>query len=128
MAHQPGWIELYDILDHGEDPPSELVAQCHSSRTGIGETMLHWYAIEGEPHVLQRLVDLGFSVNVQNDFCNTPLMECAQIDRYDNAKVLIENGADLSISNDEGNDFFAHMREFGKSVPQWMVDAARGRE
>ncbi|MEZ6195382.1 MAG: ankyrin repeat domain-containing protein [Planctomycetota bacterium] len=111
MAHQPGWIELYEILERGAEPPPGLVATCRSSRTGLGETMLHWYAIEGEPEVLRRLVALGFAVDVTNTFGRTPIMECAQIGRWDCAEVLREAGADLTIRDDEGLDFFELLDE-----------------
>lgn len=120
MAHQPGWIELYGILEEGRDPTDELVALCKSSRTSLGETMLHWYAIEGDPQVLQRLVELGFDVNVQNEFGKTPIMECGLIGRWDNARVLLDNGADLSITDHNGDDFFAFLDEMGVGErPDW---------
>ena len=120
MAHQPGWIELYEALEAGQRPSAELVARCKSSRTGIGETMLHWYAIEGDPDVLQQLVDLGFEVNVQNEFGKTPIMESALIGRWDNARVLLDNGADLEITDDEGEDLFALLDEVEiEDRPDW---------
>ena len=106
MAHQTGWIDLYSILEKGDAPDPQLVEQCKSSRTGIGETMLHWYAIEGTSDVLQKLIDLGFKVNAQNNFGNTPIMECSQLKLWDNARVLWKNEADLTITNDEGQDYF----------------------
>ena len=128
MTHQTGWIELYSILENGDKPDQQLVEQCKSSKTGIGETMLHWYAIEGAPDVLQKLVDLGFEVNVQNSFGNTPIMECAQINRWDNARVLFHNGADLTITNDEGLDFFSYLREYGVTIPEWIRSAPNKRD
>jgi len=123
MAHQPGWIELYSILEKGGKPNQRLVEQCQLSKTGIGETMLHWYAIEGSPDVLKKLIDLGFEVNVQNDFGNTPIMECSQIGRWDIARVLLDNGADLSITNDEGRDYLSFLREYGVTIPEWVMSA-----
>jgi hypothetical protein len=120
MAHQPGWIELYQMLEQGRIPATTLVEQCKTSRTDIGETMLHWYALEGEPHVLNRLIDLGFSINVENEFGRSPIVECSLIGRWDNARVLIERGADLSIVGREGLDYFAVMHEYGVELPDWV--------
>ena len=120
LAHQPGWIELYEALEREQCPPPDLVALCKLSRSGIGETMLHWYAIEGAPDVLQKLIDLGFSVNVKNNFGKTPLMECSQIERWDNAKVLLDNGADTSITNNDGLDYVAFLDDIGVvDRPEW---------
>ena len=74
MAHQAGWIELYSTIASGTEYSLELVELYKLSKTGTGETMLHWYAIEGEPNVLEQLVALGFNVNTQSDFGNTPVM------------------------------------------------------
>ena len=68
MAHAPGWIELYGCLESGGIPDNELLNKCRNNRSGLGETIVHWYAIEGDPGVLQKLIDLGFPVNVQNEF------------------------------------------------------------
>jgi ankyrin repeat protein len=120
MAHQAGWVELYNVLEAGRHPTPDLVKHCKDSRTSIGETMLHWYAIEGAPNVLARLIELGFSVNVQNEFGRTPLMECSLIGRWDNARVLIEGGADLSLVDNDGMDYFEVMDEYSINVPDWV--------
>ncbi len=120
MAHQEGWIELYTLLEKGSTLDSTLVEKCKTSRTGLGETMLHWYSIEGAPDILQKIVDLGFDVNVQNDFGNTPIMECSQIERWDNARVLIRNGADLKIENEDGLDYFEYLSEYDVDAPEWI--------
>jgi ankyrin repeat protein len=75
MPHQDGWIELYCLLEENKNLEQALVEKCMESKTSIGETMLHFYSIEGSPNVLQKLIDLGFEVNVQNEFGNTPIME-----------------------------------------------------
>ena len=122
MAHQAGWIELYGLIESGKEYSQYLVDRCKSSRNGIGETMLHWYAIEGAPEVLQKLIDLGFDVNTQNDFGNTPIMECSSIARWDNAFVLLENGADLTIQNKDKEDYQAYLKEFDVELPPHIYD------
>ena len=99
MAHQAGWIELYGAIASGTEYNLESIELCKSSKTKTGETMLHWYAIEGEPYVLQQLIALGFDVNTQSDFGNTPVMDCSVVKRWDNALILLEHGADLTIRN-----------------------------
>ena len=123
MPHQAGWIELYGLIESGKKFSKELVELCKSSKTRIvGETMLHWYSIEGEPDVLQKLVDLGFDVNTQNKFGNTPIMECSLIRRWDNVMVLLKNGADLTIENNHGYDYFAYLETFDIQLPQHLID------
>jgi ankyrin repeat protein len=124
MAHQPGWIELYEILEADGKPSQELVDVCKTSRTGLGETMLHWYAIEGEPNVLEKLIDLGFSINVQNDFGRTPITECSLIGRWDNAQVLLDRGVDLSLTDEDGLNYFQVMDEYAVDLPEWIARLA----
>jgi len=120
MAHNDEWIELYNNLEQGIQPTPDLVELCKSTRTGIGETMLHWYAIEGASNILQQLIDLGFDVNVQNEFGNTPLMEASVIGRWDNVRVLINNGARFDLKNYENHNYFEYMNECQKTIPEWV--------
>ena len=129
MAQLVAWIQLYDLLALGQPPADDLVQECLNSRNGLGETMLHWYAIEGESFVLERILSLGFEVNTQNIFGNTPIMEAALIGRWDNVKVLQNHGARLDICNQEGQDYWAYLAEFGIVVPEGifhesLVDAS----
>jgi ankyrin repeat protein len=125
MAHQEGWIELYTDLENGRTPNPKLVKKCLGSRTGIGETMLHWYAIEGESSVLEKLIKLGFDVNVQNDFGDTPVMEASLIGKWDNVKVLLDHGANLFIQNQNGEDYFSYLRSYDKEVPNWVRETVQ---
>jgi hypothetical protein len=47
-------------------------------------------------------------------------MECSLIGRLDNARVLFEHGADLSLADVEGMDYFQVMAEYGVEVPGWI--------
>ena len=74
--------------------------------------------------VFARLIELGFSVNVQNEFGRTPLMECSLIGRWDNARVLVEGGADVSVLDNEGMDYFEVKDEYGVNVSDWIPRSA----
>lgn len=102
MAHADGWIEAYGLLEEGKTVPAGLRGKVLSNRNGIGETMLHWYAIEGASEVLEKIIELGFEVNTTNEFGQTPLFEAALIGRWDNVEVLLRHGADASIRNNDG--------------------------
>ena len=121
MAHQAGWIELYSAIEEGQNYSQKLVELCKSSRDGTGETMLHWYAIEGAPDVLQRLIELGFDVNTQDDFGHTPLMDCSLIKRWDNALVLLKSGADLAIKNKYEEDYITYLKEYDIQLPSHIA-------
>jgi len=109
MAHAEGWIEAYGILEEGRSLPASLLNTVLTNRNGLGETMLHWYAIEGEPAVVEKIIGLGFDVNTTNKFGRTPLFESVQIDRWDIAELLLTYGAHTEIRDKYGNDVFTFL-------------------
>lgn len=117
MAHAPGWIELYGMLEAGQTPPPALVAQCRGNRNGIGENMLHWYAIEGSPEVLQRLVELGFPVDATDDPEDVPILSAARIGRWDNVRVLRRAGARTRGVTPCGFTYRGEVTAAGDAVP-----------
>lgn len=117
MAHAPGWIELYETLEAGRTPSPELVAQCRHNKNGIGETIVHWYAIEGEPDVLRRLIQLGFDVNACDDSGTSPITSAAFIDRWDNARVLRSCGARTEGVDSCGYSYRGLVTNAGPTAP-----------
>lgn len=116
MAHAEGWTEVYGLLEEGKPIPRELFSTVISNRSGLGETMLHWYAIEGDPDVLEKIIGLGFEVNTTNEFGQTPLFESAIIGRWDNVEVLLKHGADVSIRNKNDETIFDYLEEKPESI------------
>ena len=111
MAHAEGWIEAYALLEEGEELPDPLKERVLSNRNGIGETMLHWYCIEGESAIIEKIIELGFDVNTTNEFNNTPLFECAKIGRWDTVEILFKYGADISIKNHSNESIVEYLFE-----------------
>lgn len=116
--HAPGWIELYTILESGGDPPEELVSQCKAGfTTHTRESMLHWYAIEGAPFVVQRLIDLGFDVDAEDASGSPPIQSAAMIQRWDMVRVLRDAGARRAGVDTCGNSYRSELTKFGDAVP-----------
>lgn len=109
MAHASGWIEAYQFLEDGRALPGELRARVLGNRNAIGETMLHWYCIEGEPDVVEKIIELGFDLNTTNEFGRTPLFECVRINRWDIVELLLRHGADTGIKDQNDEDIFEHL-------------------
>ena len=78
--------------------------------------MLHWYAIEGDPDVLEKIIGLGFEVNTTNKFGQTPLFESAIIERWDNVEILLRHGADVSIRNKYDETVFDYLEDKLESI------------
>jgi len=64
------------------------------AKNGIGETVLHYAAVENGINEVSWLIARGSDINTRSDFGETPLMEAATLDHYKMCKMLLENGAD----------------------------------
>ena len=62
-------------------------------RTGLGETALHYLAIENYADAVQLLIDLGAQVNVTNEFGKSALAEAELAGATDAVAVLRRAGA-----------------------------------
>jgi ankyrin repeat protein len=110
MAHAEGWIEAYEALEEGRSLSAGLLHTVRSNRNGLGETMLHWYAIEGAPVIVEKIIGLGFDVNTTNAFGRPPLFECVQINRWDMVELLLAHGARTDIRDRNGEYIFTHLK------------------
>lgn len=118
MAHAPGWIDLYARIEAGQPLPAALVKQCLGNCNEIGETMLAWYALEGTPEVLQRLLDLGFPVDSCRDPEDRPIVRAARIGLWDNVRVFRRAGAATRGVTPCGYTYRGLVTEAGDAVPE----------
>jgi ankyrin repeat protein len=66
-------------------------------RTGLGETALHYLAIENYAEAVQLLIDLGARANVANKFGATALGEAEMVNAAEAAAVFLRSaGADAN--------------------------------
>ena len=63
-------------------------------RTGLGETALHYLAIENYGNAVQLLIDLGADVDVKNKFGASALQEAIQVEAKESIEVLVRAGAE----------------------------------
>lgn len=62
-------------------------------RTGLGETALHYFAVENQAEAMKVLIDLGAKVDVNNDFGDSALQEALQVNATAAVEVLRRAGA-----------------------------------
>lgn len=105
------------MLEEGREPPAELVALCKAGRSGSDETMLHWYAIEGEPRVVGRLIELGYDVDVRDRFGTSAIHSAAILGRWDVVRLLRRAGARRSGVDGAGRSYRSRLSEVGTGVP-----------
>jgi len=76
-------------------------------RNGIGETALHFLAVENCLEQVAWLIDHGAEVDTQNEFQQTPLMEAASLGLVDMCKLLISRGANFRYVSSQGESVFS---------------------
>ena len=72
-------------------------------KNGIGETVLHYLAVEDQLEMVRWLYKEGSDLNTTNDFGNTPLSEAASLGYLELCEFLLDNGADHKICTSQGD-------------------------
>lgn len=88
------WTDLKRAARLLAEDPSLIDA-----RSGLGETLLHWSAVEANVDVVRFLLEHGADPDPRNEFGNSALQECAWLCAADEqffpaAEVLLAAGAD----------------------------------
>ncbi len=68
-------------------------------QSSLGETPLHYLAVENHVDAVRFLIEHGANVNTQITGCETPLVHAAQSGYPKMVALLIENGADLEAKS-----------------------------
>jgi uncharacterized protein len=82
----------------------ELIAKephLMTERTGLGETPLHYLAVENQIEAVRLLVEKGASVNTVNECGSTPLSDAASLGYDELVGFLLGSGAQLSLPGQE---------------------------
>ncbi len=62
-------------------------------KTGLGETPLHYLAVENQLDAVKFLFSRGADLNTTNNFDDTPVSEAVSLGYVDMVRFLLENGA-----------------------------------
>ena len=80
-------------------------------RNGLGETVLHYLAVENDQEGVAWLHSKGADLNTQNEFGTPPLYEATLLGYKGLARWMVEHGARFDLKNDDGEDFRAFAEE-----------------
>jgi ankyrin repeat protein len=78
------------------------------ARDAIGETPLHWLAVENRLDALAFLAKRGAQVDARNQLGQTPLMDAARLGHAKMVQVLLALGADANVRDAEGHTVLDH--------------------
>ena len=108
MPRSPAWNELRALVAEKKfEEASALIGREPSLRfamNGLGETVLHYLAVENDREGVAWLFSQGFDINTRNEFGTPVVFEVAQLDYRDLLRWFISNGADLKCQDREGKN------------------------
>jgi ankyrin repeat protein len=117
MPRPPAWNDLRALVAGKKfEEAAALLARQPSLRSavdGMGETVLHYLAVENDQQGVAWLASQGFDVNTRNEFGTPVVFEVAQLDYRDLLQWFISNGADLKCRDGEGKNIKEYVLEFG---------------
>lgn len=129
MSAPKEWYELRDAVGQKNFSAAEHLLKEHPSlptaRNGIGETVLHFLAIENDEVGVAWLRSRGFALDTKNEFGTPVVFEVAQLRYKALLRWLIESGADISGKDGEGRDIRSYLAEFDRAD---MISALRTNE
>ena len=83
-------------------------------KNSIGETAMHYLAVENELASVEWLLDRGADVNTRNDFGGTPLMDSASLGYREICEMLLKRGADMAMQDINGDTAISKAAQTGE--------------
>jgi hypothetical protein len=110
------WYELRNLVYAGDfDAARSLVdsqPEILEFRNGIGETVLHFLAVEKDLDGVAWLHAQGSDLHTKNEFGTPVLFEVAQLDYQELYEWFITKGVDVHARDADGNDLSAYLKQF----------------
>lgn len=88
-------------------------------RNGIGETVLHFLAVENDIEGIAWLHKQGFGINEKNEFGTPIIFEVAGLEYKELFQWFVSEGADLEITDSDNHKILEYLEEYDN---QSMID------
>jgi ankyrin repeat protein len=127
----PAWYELRDALYDGEYEGSAALVAARPElihlMNGIGETVLHYLAVENAQAAVAWLHSRGADINTKNSFSEPVLFEVAMLGYKELFSWLVAAGADPLIEGFDGQDLVDYLLEFDEDeMVEWVRSQVDG--
>ncbi|MDH0865379.1 ankyrin repeat domain-containing protein [Mitsuaria sp. GD03876] len=121
----PAWYELRDALYAKEYERSETLVAARPElihlMNGIGETVLHYLAVEDDGAAVAWLHSRGADVNTMNSFGEAVVFEVAALGYKDLFNWLVAAGADPLVVGSDGQDLVEYLLECdNEEMANWV--------
>ncbi len=126
MTIEPPAHRLIRVAFESPDAMHPLLRQepeLLEARTGLGETALHYLAVENQLRAVVLLVEAGAQVNTLNSCGGTPLSEAASLGYVELVEYLLSQGARLHIAGQGDPTLHEAVRSSNAAVVQLLLAA-----
>ena len=114
----PEWYQLRNAACQGDFETAHTLLRTNPNllddRNGIGETVLHFLAVEDCLPGIEWLHARGASLNTTNKFGTPLLFEVAQLGYRDLLLWLVAHGADPKQTDNNGQSLRSYLTEYDK--------------
>jgi len=94
------------------------------ARSGLGETLMHWFAVEYREDIVRALLALGAAVDPRNHFGSTPFAEASQLENQSMCRLLLEHGAQVDTIDQNGETPLMNAAFLGKAeMCRFLLDS-----
>ena len=123
----PLWYEFRDVVYNKEYDLAESMLQANPKikdmRNGIGETVLHFLAVENDGTGVGWLHSHGFELNIKNKFGTPVVFEVAQLGYKELLLWFAQQGVDFAALDLENQNIITFLNERDeKDMAQFMLD------
>src|SRR5690242_1124898 len=105
-AVRPEWYQLRNALEQADFAAATAILEKDprliDERNGIGETVLHFLAVENNQAAVEWLYARGADLNATNKFGTPLLFEVAALEYHDLVLWLVQHGADTDKKKSDG--------------------------
>ena len=127
MSASKEWCELRDAVWQKDFDAAQRLITLYPSlpraKNGIGESVLHFLAVENDEVGVSWLSARGFGLDAKNEFGTPVIFEVAQL-RYEALlRWFIKSGVDMSATDREGRDIRAYLIEYDRPDVVSILDA-----
>jgi ankyrin repeat protein len=116
MPASPTWYELRDLVAEKKFVEAAALLSreptLRSAVNRLGETVLHYQAVENDQEGVSWLLSQGFDIDTRNELGTPVVFEVAQLDYRDLLQWFISKGADLKCRDREGKNIKEYVLEF----------------
>jgi len=127
MSASKEWCELRDAVWQKDFDAAQRLITLYPSlpraKNGIGESVLHFLAVENDEVGVSWLSARGFGLDTKNEFGTPVIFEVAQLRYGALLRWFIKSGVDMSATDREGRDIRAYLIEYDRPDVVSILDA-----